>query len=160
MAGLGDLVKFLDRKVATAFDRAARETARQVVDDLRFEGPWWTGEFARAWEVRVGDVDIPADRGEAFEWNASFSERTSRQQLPSVTIPEISGRQAIFKNRYTIGNRMRYRDIALDLAPGRIKGGGNETAPQDWYVLYASGGRLDRAIKLASEPVFRAIGFR
>jgi len=49
----------------------------------------------------------------------------------------------------TIGNRMEYRNLALDLEPGRIKAGGNETAPQDWYVTYYAGGEMDAAVKRA-----------
>jgi len=44
---------------------------------------------------------------------------------------------------------MEYRNLALDLEPGRIKAGGNETAPQDWYVTYYAGGEMDAAVKRA-----------
>ena len=49
----------------------------------------------------------------------------------------------------TIGNVMEYRNIALDLIPGRTPKNGN-TAPQDWYVGYAQGTGLKNALKRAT----------
>ena len=38
----------------------AREAATQIVGRLQFLGPWYSGQFAKNWVVRVGDVRIPA----------------------------------------------------------------------------------------------------
>ena len=44
---------------------------------------------------------------------------------------------------------MEYRDIAKDIAPGRLKAG-KGTARQDWYVNYTQGGGLATTIQLAT----------
>ena len=44
---------------------------------------------------------------------------------------------------------MKYRNIAMDLVPGRFKPGKTNTAGQDWYLLYVEGtdGLLKRRIE-------------
>jgi hypothetical protein len=58
---------------------------------------------------------------------------------------------------------MVYRDIAMDLVPGRIQGGGRETAEQDWYRTYVEGGNLRLTLqqttnRVANDPKIK--GFR
>ena len=45
---------------------------------------------------------------------------------------------------------MEYRNIALDLVPGRFSADKQNTAPQDWYVTYIQGGGLVGALKQAT----------
>ena len=166
MAKLIDLIKKLDRMAATTFDIAAQTAASNVVQDLRRLGPWWSGEFAKNWEIRI-DEDIPADRRPSDESPWGYQEyedilarQTSRAELPRIIPPDVTGRQALQKGRYVIGNRMSYRDIAQDLIPGRIKVEGGGTADQDWYTTYVFGGALNESIKLSVVPVLQKEGFR
>ena len=139
----------------------SEEAARQIVTDLKEIGPYWTGEFESAWVVRSGDVSIAANR----PGKPNPPKFPQPRQLTSVTIPRARGRKSI---SYTIGNAMSYRNVALDLEPGRIKGGGNETAVQDWYAIYAQGSGtrtagLREALRLATERTAsqpRIRGFR
>lgn len=161
MAGLGDLARNLDKIVNTNLDRTARKAVQTVVADLQRLGPWWTGDFAKSWVVQVGDVNIPASRSS----NRSASGRPAKQPratLPLVTIPRISGRQAFQGGRYTIGNTIEHRSLAMDLLPGRGKGGEGvatippNTASQDWFLNYMEAGSFDRAMSFAlQEEVFR-----
>ena len=121
----------------------SEEAARQIVTDLKTIGPYWSGDFEAAWVVRAGDVRIRADKEPGGVRPASPLTR----RVTSVAIPPAKGRKTI---EYTIGNRMVYRDIALDLTPGRIKGGGRETAEQDWYRTYAEGGNLRLTLQQAT----------
>ena len=45
---------------------------------------------------------------------------------------------------------MEYRNIALDLVPGRYEPGRQNTAPKDWYAGYIHGGGLAKALKRAT----------
>ena len=64
-----------------------------------------------------------------------------------MEIPQLSKGQ---KSEYTIGNQMEYRNIALDLVPGRFEAGRNNTAPRNWYALYVMGAGLQEALRRAT----------
>lgn len=134
----------------------SEEAARQIVTDLKTIGPYWTGDFEESWVVRPGDVRVAATR-RGVPTRPKFP---YQRQITDVTIPKATGRKSI---SYTIGNTMVYRNIALDLEPGRIKDGGNETAEQDWYAQYIEGGNLRLTLeqttaRVAADPRIR--GFR
>ena len=134
----------------------SEEAARQITTDLKEIGPYWSGTFESSWEVRLGDARISAKTpGPAVR-----PPTAKPRQITPVKIPKARGRKSI---RYTIGNSAEYRDVALDLVPGRIKGGGNETAPQDWYRTYVEGGNLRLTLqqstnRAATDPKIR--GFK
>ena len=151
MAGLAfkELRKFLDNEVQKAATQAARQGALQIVNDLQRLGPYWDGYFYYAWEVREGDVAIPADQVGA---NDRASKANPHPNKGAFTLNDIPNPRITFRGKaptFTIGNRMVYRDTALDLEPGRIKNGGNETAPQDWYLSYYAGGEMDSRVSQA-----------
>ena len=123
----------------------SQETARDIVKDLQFLGPWYSGEFATNWVVRLGEVTIsatkersPASWYETGKYGIVAEKPSGRDAMPGPDggVPRPKGRKSII---YTIGNRMKYRNIAMDLVPGRFKDGKNNTAGQDWYLLYADG---------------------
>ena len=126
----------------------AAEAAERIVTDLKKAGPYYTGEFEENWVVEPGDKRIPATKESALtqaeKWqgfkDGSFP--LARRVTP-VNVPEGF-------TQYSIGNRMAYRDVAMDLKPGRFEPGKNNTAPQDWYVSYAQGGGLQNALKAAT----------
>ena len=135
------------------------EAADLVVKELQKEGPAWSGEFRNAWKIVSGPGKrIPASQ------ESRFDESTRRSLQPgeaeprkTIKAPKLKGRG---DNGYTIGNSMTYRDIALDLVPGRWDDGKRNTAPQDWYVTFAEGGRLkdllaDATFKAEKNPTIR-----
>lgn len=134
-------------------NKLSEEAARQITTDLKEIGPYWSGDFEAAWVVKKGNARIKATRKPSGEQPATPRTR----KVTPVNVPKQTGRSS---NSYTIGNEMVYRNVALDLEPGRIKSGGNETAPQDWYRTYAEGGNLRLTLqqttgKVAKDPSIR-----
>ena len=108
--------------------------ARDIVIDLKIAGPYWSGEFEANWVVKRGSVGVGASKESGF---GAFPERQPRT-ITDVTIPPSTGRGDI---TYVISNQMVYRDVALDLKPGRLNKSGelsySDQPAQDWYVKYA-----------------------
>lgn len=150
----------LKRSVMAGINRDAyamtRRAAVNIVNDLKAKGPYWDGYFELAWEVQPGDVEIPADQKGAEQRTPAASTR----QISRITVEDTPRQRVDYRSvpHLTIGNRMEYRDIALDLKPGRIKSGGNETAPQDWYVTYYAGGEMDKAVGRAIKDTINLPG--
>ena len=130
----------------------AKEAATRIVGELVFLGPWYSGEFARHWVVRTGDKRIPAtvkpQQPRAFE-------RTTRRLLPAPVVPSLRGTGAKKVVGYTIGNLMTYRNLAMDLVPGRlfdesgVQIARTSSAEQDWYRRYIEGGSLKATLGAA-----------
>ena len=122
----------------------AKEAATRIVGELRFLGPWYSGEFAKNWVVRIGDKRIPATvtAPEIFQ-------RTPRQVLPAPVIPSLRGTGSKKNVGYTIGNMTVYRNVALDLVPGRTEKARQLSAPQDWYRTYIEGGSMRNTLAAA-----------
>ena len=151
MKPLRDLVPDLRR----ALSRATTEVAHDVTLDLKMRGPYWDGVFEKSWDIRAGDVSIPA--------TVPGKDPPSGDNQPrEITAPEVPRIGAQNLNGFTIGNRTEYREIAMDLIPGRLKGentayGG--TAPQNWYELYLMGGQADVTIRKATDRAMKQAGF-
>ena len=122
----------------------SKEAAEQIVNDLKEVGPYWTGDFESAWVVKPGTTRVSASRQPSGERPLTPRGR----QVTPVSVPPARGRKNV---EYTIGNEMEYRNVAMDLEPGRIKGGGNETAEQDWYRTYVEGGNLRLTLQQATD---------
>ena len=131
----------------TVSEETAQAGANEIVNDLKDRGPYYTGEFEENWVVLAGDKRVPASKPSAFterekrEAAASGELPFQRRRTP-VNIPEGS-------KDYTIGNVMEYRNIALDLVPGRTPKAGN-TAEEDWFVKYTQGGEMTKALERAT----------
>ena len=127
----------------------AQEAAALIVEELQNEGPAYTGEFRNAWKVVPGvGKRIPAVQ----ETQYSSKERKAfkfkgPEAREDIEVPKLTGRGS---NGYTIGNVMDYRDIALDLVPGRYQNGKKNTAPQDWYLVFIEGGKLRDILEAAT----------
>lgn len=122
----------------------AEEAAREIVRDLILIGPWYSGQFAKNWVVKVGDVRIPAvvKQGER--------RRTPRVEIPIPVVPSLrgTGKRNV---GYTIGNRTEYRNVAMDLVPGRSVSKIDPTSPpKDWYRTYIEGGNLALTLRQAT----------
>jgi hypothetical protein len=122
----------------------AKEAATQIVGRLIFLGPWYSGQFARNWVVKVGDVRIPAtvEPESRFDGAGGFKARTARGQLNLPPVPSLRGTGKKKIVGYTIGNRVTYRNIALDLEPGRVENAREISAERDWYRAFIEGGGL------------------
>ena len=63
----------------------SQETAREIVKDLQFLGPWYSGEFAKNWVVKSGQTSVGATK-----------ERTAFFRLPpGETTTKPGGRNAM-----------------------------------------------------------------
>ncbi len=141
-------------------NEVSQETAREIVKDLQFLGPWYSGDFGKNWVVKSGITSIGAtkDRSPGFEFLTpdapipNSKPGTTQSQMPGPTggVPRARGRKSI---NYTIGNRMKYRNIAMDLVPGRFDKAKRNTAPQDWYILYVEGGLLRKRLEQSTNRV-------
>jgi len=118
--------------VKNALSEAA---ARDIVIDLKILGPYWSGEFEANWVVVRGAAGGAANKQTSYtgEGMPPRKERT----ITDVTIPPAQGRNSI---TYSIFNRMAYREVALDLQPGRLNASGKQSysgqPAQDWYSNY------------------------
>ena len=144
--GFGDFETYLNRISSTLAEKAVEDITTQ----LKIRGPYWTGEFEEAWAVTNGKpipADIPATGTQEERIAAGSQPRQVTRLKAGVDFPSAPKKGPI---KYNIDNRMEYRDLAKDIIPGRIKGGGNETATQDWYENYIQGGGLATTIQLSA----------
>lgn len=122
----------------------AKEAATQIVGRLIFLGPWYSGQFARNWVVKVGDTKIPATVGPS---DAKI--RTPRQSISPPTVPSLRGTGKKKVVGYTIDNRTTYRRVAMDLVPGRVANATEISAERDWYVKFIQSGGLRDVLGLS-----------
>ena len=142
--------------------RAMEELARETVMELKDRGPYWDGDFEAAWEVQLGDADIPADRAKV---GLPDPDGPANKVITPVAIPKQPLARPV---GYTIGNRMNYRAIAMDIEPSpRGKDGQYEyrgdrpgaTAIKGWFETFNQGGELLRVMDKAVGRAARATGF-
>ncbi len=134
----------------------AQEAAELIVSELQDAGPAWTGEFRNNWVIVTGaGKRIPAAKETSYVRRERLtSSPPLYESKKTIKAPKSKGRA---NNGYTIGNVMRYRDIALDLDPGgwRTQPGPsgdpkNNTAPKDWYVNFVQGGKMREILEAAT----------
>jgi hypothetical protein len=145
---LDRLIPDLRGGLQLALEMAAHDTTMQ----LKEKGPYWSGDFEAAWEVRLGQVLIESDRPEQGE----LLESAAPRKITPVAVP-LDDTDSL--KGYTIGNRMEYADQAMDLVPGTddVYRGDREraTAPKDWFENYLLGGEAQR---VTGEAVKKAMG--
>jgi len=131
--------------------KVAEQAAKDIITDLKILGPYWTGEFEAAWVAIPGATkQVPARLDSQF----TIEERLSIEpKARKITEPKVAPLRGTGLNSYSIGNLMKYRDIALDLKPGRYSESKRNTADQDWYVGYINGGLLAQTLKQATGKV-------
>ena len=108
----------------------AREIAIRLVKKAAEVSPYYSGEFADNWVVIAGNSPIPNDTSPT---EPRPKNRQKRQPPVLPEVPSLYGKKTL---EYTIGNTMEYRDIAMDLVPGRVEEGHELSAPPDWYRIY------------------------
>ena len=131
-------------------------TARNTTTELKKRGPYWSGDFEASWEVVPGQVRIEANRQTDY-----LQEEPSPRQITPVTVPPDDTDSL---RGYTIGNRMEYRAIAMDLEPG---GDGTmrgerprSTAKPDWFTSFILGGESWRVIGNSLKQGMGLAGFK
>nr|BDD46122.1 hypothetical protein 21 [bacterium] len=152
MARTGFKIPGLTAYVNRVRNVIAQETAELMISELQDDGPAYTGEFRNAWEAvpRLG-ARIPADRESKY---TDFLDRLTAPTEPKkdIQVPPLKGRAKT--QGYTIGNRMEYRNIALDLDPEKWRTTppktGN-TADRDWYLTFVQGGKLNEILRAGTD---------
>ena len=130
------MIKGFDRWLDRVEEKALEESAKQVVQELKVAGPYYSGDFESNWVVVPGEQEISGSVAPGI--------RPKFQQNRVITTTPIPAPQ---NSTLTIGNRMEYKLIAQDLLPGRLKeGGGAGSANQDWFTTYTSS-RIQDALK-------------
>ena len=138
-----------------ALSQATTEVAHDVTLDLKLKGPYWDGVFEKSWEIRAGEASIPA----TVLGKTPPSKTNQPREITPPAVPRIGAQNL---NGFTIGNRTEYRELAMDLEPGRLKGentayGG--TALQDWFETYMQGGEVDITTEKAVDRAMNSAGF-
>ena len=130
------MIKGFDRWLDRVEEKALEESAKQVVEELKVVGPYYSGDFESNWVVLPGEQEISG--------SVAPGTRPKFQQNRVITTTPIPRPQ---NNALTIGNRMEYKLIAQDLLPGRLKeGGGPGSADQDWFTRYTTS-QIQNALK-------------
>ena len=173
---LGQLVSILadDAEGAFfyAFKRGIKNSAENVIKDLKSEGPSWSGEFSNSWEIASASQVVSG---------SGASGKPQPLKAPLLTNDELKFKPEL---KYYIANKAPHADIALDLVestyiyPGfeplkkaesgkRVSGirgdlnigeGSNRrTAPSDWYAVYVQGGRIDKTISTYMDQALRSV---
>lgn len=129
----GDMITWVNNIKNTLSD----DLVLKIVNDLKEEGPYWSGQFEESWVVKEGSVEIPAT-------DPPKPDRSGPKNFtgpsPVKNLPKAKGRKT---QNFSIGNTTTYRDIAMDLDPERRRtepradgSPKNNTADPDWYLNY------------------------
>ena len=146
-------------------DTLTEEAAELIVEELQDAGPAWKGEFRNNWVIVPGiNQRIPATKESSYSKYQRWIPQPDpepKQQILAPAAPAGRGEDS----GYTIGNVMKYRNIAMDLDPGgwRLQSVGKKkriTAPKDWYVTFAQGGQMRDileavTLQVAKDPKIR-----
>ena len=127
-----------------ALEEGVQDAAKQVVFDLKREGPYWTGVFETLWQVNAGKYAVKANIDNPLETPPKAAARSyTEAEVPES--PNLGG--------YTIGNRAKYRLYAMDILGDRSTRKG-KTAIENWYDLYINS-KMKGAINNSIQNVFR-----
>lgn len=127
-----------------ALEEGVQEAAEQVVFDLKREGPYWTGVFETLWQVNAGNYAVKPNVANPLEVpNTPAARSYTKAEVPES--PNLGG--------YTIGNRAKYRLIAMDIVGDRGSRRG-KTAPKNWYDTYINS-KMRTVVNKSIQNVFR-----
>ena len=127
-----------------ALEEGVQDAAKQVVFDLKREGPYWSGVFETLWQVNAGNFAVKQNVDNPLETPSKPAARSyTEAEVPES--PNLAG--------YTIGNRAKYRLYAMDILGDRSTRKG-KTAVKNWYDLYINS-KMKGAINNSIQNVFR-----
>lgn len=105
--------------------------AERITEQLKIEGPYYTGFFESLWQVNAGNYAVKPNIFDA-------STKKKKQNTRTYTSVEIPDSPKLMG--YTIGNRANYRLFAMDIKPTPSARGAYPaaelTAQKNWYDLY------------------------
>jgi len=143
---LGDQLKAFVREKAAEINEVA---AAKIVNELKNEGPYWTGSFEQSWEVKSGKTDIPA-----IYDSLPKTPRPQPREISPANVPRENRRNP---RGYTIGNASKHRAIAFD-APGTDRNAAGNTlnyVPKGWFNRFVEGGPMVLVLGAAVDEVAR-----
>lgn len=142
-------IKDLPKDIRLALSKAVTQSAKRIVNDLKEQGPHFTGQFEQSWDVvELGQSLDPLE--------PRISRNPQPRQVTPVTVPY---RDTLCDTGLTIYNRTDYQAIATDQAPGRWKGSiPPNTAPENWFTTYVNGGGLDSAVEKGVSAELKKLG--
>ena len=107
-------LKNASRDLMQAFSEGMEEVARNITADLKYQGPYWSGQFYDLWVIEPGDVGILKNIPTAIRPVAK-----TPKQKPSYSAGKamVSVPRSTLDQGYTIGNRANYALYAMDLLP-------------------------------------------
>ena len=117
-----------------ALEEGVEQAVTTVVRDLQIAGPYWSGFFSDMWQVNVGKTAVRAD----IKSMEPVPDKPKARKYIDVYVPESPNLQG-----YTIGNRAKYRLLAMDIEKdtsenprGRSAPNARLTAEPLWYDKY------------------------
>lgn len=131
-------------------------SAQEIVLEFKQIGPFWTGDFEKAWIVNKGwDNEVITDlKGEPYgemtapKYEDGNGDPSGRKDLTDFFVEPLN--QETIEG-YNIGNRMEYRRVAMDLVPVNDVwrfDHANATAEPRWFEKYINNGGMDKALKV------------
>ena len=135
--------------VRKALEEALEVTAGEITEQLKIEGPYWTGFFESLWQVNAGKESVKPNIKDP---STKKTKQPTRDYTPVEVpySPNLGG--------YTIGNRANYRLYAMDLLPSPTGRGAyptaNLTAQKNWFDLYVNA-KMPTTIEKTFTSVFR-----
>jgi len=170
--------KSLQQQIRERTQKAVRETAVQIMNDLAEAGPEWSGRLKNNWvaDTFSGNQKVKIGRSTGYPY--------SRSSVPALKTDIKSAEATPVKVEIT--NKTEYFAYAADLIPGKfwpkeegpkgaftrgkrstsdtgvgfrgdLSGDGMNisTAPLDWYNNYLKGGGLQKATQSSIRIGFR-----
>lgn len=176
----------LDRVFATTLFNGPKSAAERVVRELQQAGPSWTGQFSNSWQIATPTNTTRGDGRPGEPRSISTPAVTGRQVTASFlqkdklvfTILNFSPYAAeatdevqsnFFRptpapltnlglSKWDQASTGRARNTYRGQITGGPQGGeASRTAPLDWLATYASGGGLNKAIKIEMDAALRSI---
>lgn len=116
-----------------ALEEGLEVAAGEITEQLKVEGPYWTGFFESLWVVEPGKTKIVANIKDAT---------TSKKKRPGRDYTDVFVPESPNLGGYTIGNKANYRLYAMDILPSPTGRGAypaaNLTAKKNWFDLYVN----------------------
>jgi hypothetical protein len=162
---MADFSRALERDAYAWLNDAARKATARIMNDLAEAGPEWSGEFKDSWVASAPSGGIG---GGQYPYSASSLPRippTKReaQRVTKYVIENIAPHAPIALDLVSVpresftypGSPPQGDVVARGSRPEKGKrgdlsaGSGNatSTAPLDWYVTYARGGKMSKALE-------------
>ena len=128
-----------------ALEEGVQDAAEQVVRDLQETGPYWSGFFSDVWQVNAGNIAVKPNIANPLDVPKTPNRP---KELVTIDVPESPN-----LGGYTIGNRAKYRLIAMDIVGDRSSKEG-KTAPDKWYDTYINS-QMRTVVNKSIQNVFR-----